>query len=141
MRQGQTFALSLSSYIFHESSCAEEDPSLAEYRNMIPYKAIFSLGILLIELGVNQPFTYSRLASQRTQDAGSFLNLLHEAQVKLDEVYRLAGDSYAYTAQRCVQFDFKGQQTQKDFGVPSFRQQFYNDVVAPVEATYHTLRN
>lgn len=55
---------------------------------------------------------------------------------KLDEVYRLAGDSYGDAAARCVKLSFQGRDVYKDFSFAQFRRQFYDTVVAPVQATY-----
>jgi hypothetical protein len=95
----------------------------------IPNKTIFALGILLIELGTNERFECSSLETILTDDYSTL-------QSKLDKVYREAGDSYGYAAQRCVKCDFPGQASHIDFELAKFRQQFHDTVIAPVQATY-----
>lgn len=106
-------------------------------------RAIFALGVLLIELCVNKSFQ-----EMRKVYAGSIEDpLLADyvaAERALDEVYSLAGNSYGYATERCVKFAFEGRDAHRDFGMSRFRQQFHDDVVAPVQATHHmylALRN
>lgn len=56
--------------------------------------------------------------------------------LKLDEVRREAGDSYGDSVERCVKFCFPGRDMYKDFDFSQFHQQFYETVVAPVQATH-----
>ncbi|KAH8742648.1 hypothetical protein F5883DRAFT_442043 [Diaporthe sp. PMI_573] len=98
-------------------------------RQSIPNRTICALGILLVELGTNQAFGADSVESIVAAETS-------ELRTRLDEVYREAGDSYGYAAQRCVKCDFQGQNSQIDFNAPKFRQQFYDSVVAPIQATY-----
>ncbi|KAL6853073.1 hypothetical protein ACO1O0_007626 [Amphichorda felina] len=85
----------------------------------IPNGFIFALGILLVELAINEVFQKSSLEAILH---GDFLTLRR----KLDEVYREAGSLYGNAAQS----------SHFDFGLPMFRQQFHHTVVAPLQATH-----
>lgn len=117
------------SYLLSSASVPRTLPKDDVVSRSIPNKLIFALGILLIELGINEGFGVDSLGSILTEDPSDLRN-------KLDDVYREAGDSYGYAAQRCVRFDFQGQTSQMDFELPKFRQQFHDTVVAPIQATY-----
>lgn len=125
------------SYLF-PTPTIQQQTLMNDFKHLIPNKAVFALGILLIELCINKPF--EELRENRLSGAGtSSVTLLDDYQValsKLDEVYRLAGDSYGYAAERCVKFSFQGRDVTKDFDFSQFRQQFHDAVVAPVQATY-----
>lgn len=95
----------------------------------IPNGFIFALGILLVELAINEVFQKSSLEAILH---GDFLTLRR----KLDEVYREAGSLYGNAAQRCVKCEFMGHSSHFDFGLPMFRQQFHHTVVAPLQATH-----
>ena len=121
------------------------EQTAADFKHLIPNRTVFAVGILLIELCVNRPFEELR-RNRRGGDGGdggggdaSATTLLDDYQValsRLDEVYRLAGDSYGYAAERCVKFSFQGRYVTKNFDFAQFRQQFHDTVVAPVQATY-----
>ncbi|KAH7108951.1 hypothetical protein EDB81DRAFT_849432 [Dactylonectria macrodidyma] len=98
-------------------------------RRSIPNKIIFALGILLIELAVNEAFHESSFDAILE---GDYLALRR----KLDKVYREAGCLYGNAAQRCVNCEFLGHTSQIDFSLPRFRQQFHHTVIAPLQATY-----
>ncbi|KAK4207499.1 hypothetical protein QBC37DRAFT_93067 [Rhypophila decipiens] len=95
--------------------------------NLIPNRTVYAVGLLLIELCTNKPFDATEESS---------FEHYHSALERLDEVYRLAGNSYGYAAERCVKFSFMGRDQYNDFEFSTFRQQFYESVVAPVQATY-----
>ncbi|MBE3045773.1 hypothetical protein IMZ48_25155 [Candidatus Bathyarchaeota archaeon] len=122
------------SYVFSPRTCEDEDEaSPDDFSNVVPNKTIFALGILLIELCISEPVT------EVQEDEGmppTLFETYESALGRLDEVYRLAGDSYGYATQRCVKFSFEGRDRYNDFDFGTFRQQFYNVVVAPVQATY-----
>jgi hypothetical protein len=68
--------------------------------------------------------------------SNSLLDDYQTALSRLDEVYRLAGDSYGDAVARCVKSEFQGRDIYKNFDFSQFRQKFYDTVVAPVQATY-----
>lgn len=122
------------SYIFSSPASLEEPPT-NDFKHLIPNRTVFALGIFLIELCTNKSFAKIRQASEGATPA-SLLDDYQTALSNLDEVYRLAGDSYGYAAERCVKFSFQGRDLYKDFDFSQFRQQFHDAVVAPVQATY-----
>jgi hypothetical protein len=123
-----------SSYIFSPPATREE-LTTNDFKHLIPNRIVFALGIFLIELCISKSFAEIRQASEGATPA-SLLDDYQAALSNLDEVYRLAGDSYGYAAERCVKFSFPGRDLYKDFDFSQFRQQFHNTVVAPVQATY-----
>jgi hypothetical protein len=102
---------------------------LSSLAHLIPNQLIFTLGILLVELAVNEVFQH---ASIETVLQGDYLTLRR----KLDRVYREAGDLYGNAAKRCVNCEFMGPSSALDLGLPGFRQQFHDTVMAPLQATY-----
>lgn len=122
------------SYVFSPRACQDEATE-DDHTNLVPNKTVFALGILLIELCISEP------VSELGQDEGlpsALIENYQSALSRLDEVYRMAGDSYGYAAERCVKFSFEGRNTLNDFDFESFRKQFYDVVVALVQATYLT---
>jgi hypothetical protein len=122
------------SYTFSKQVSLEE-PRTDDMKDQFPNIAVFALGIILIELCINRPIASIRRADEDTTPL-SLLDDYKTALSSLDEVYRLAGDSYGYAAERCVKFSFEGRNQHNDFDFLRFRQQFYGTVVAPVQATY-----
>jgi hypothetical protein len=123
------------SYIFSSPANPEEPPT-NDFKYLIPNGVVFALGIFLIELCIGRSFAEARQAGEGVTPA-SLLDVYQAALSNLDEVYRIAGDSYGYAAERCVKFSFKGgRDLYKDFGFSQFRQEFYDVVVAPIQATY-----
>jgi len=106
-----------------------------EFKHLIPNSAIFALGILLVELCLNNQFEEIRQASGSAASA-SLLDSYLTALRMLDEVYRQAGDSYGLAAERCLKFSFSGRDLYNNFSFSQFRQQFHDTVVAPVQTTY-----
>ncbi|KAF2798221.1 hypothetical protein K505DRAFT_268188 [Melanomma pulvis-pyrius CBS 109.77] len=122
------------SYNFSSPASLEEPPT-DDFKHLIPNRTVFALGIFLIELCTNKPFAETRQAGNGAMPA-SLLDEYQAALSNLDEVYRLAGDSYGYAVERCVKFSFQGRDVHKDFDFSQFRQQFHDAVVAPIQATY-----
>ena len=104
--------------------------------NQIRNKTLFALGILLIELCINKSFEEFRQQGDTGSSATTILDDLKIAESKIDEVYNQAGDSYGYAVQRCLRCEFPGRDITKKFEFSTFRRHFYNNVVAPVQATY-----
>ena len=122
------------SYIFSLPTTPEEPPT-NDFKHIIPNRTVFALGIFLIELCINKSFAEIRQVDERATPA-SLPDDYAAALSKLEEVYRLAGDSYGYAVARCVKFSFPGRDQNKDFCFSQFRRQFHDAVVAPVQATY-----
>ncbi|KAL7903830.1 hypothetical protein GGI35DRAFT_290399 [Trichoderma velutinum] len=94
-----------------------------------PKNLIFELGILLIELAVNQSFSQESISAILQHD---YRPLKHY----LDRVELEAGIYYFNAAQRCVYSVFLADQEQMDFDLDKFQHEFYSTVVAPLQATY-----
>lgn len=107
-------------------SPASSSTSLAQ---TTPKNLIFELGILLIELAVNQSFSQESLSAILQHD---YRPLKHY----LDRVELEAGIYYFNAAQRCVYSVFLADQEQMDFDLDKFQHEFYSTVVAPLQATY-----
>jgi hypothetical protein len=122
------------SYVFSSPATPEEPPT-NDFKHLIPNRTLFALGIFLIELCINKSFAEIRKAGESVTPA-SLLDDYQAALGNLDEVKRLAGDSYGYAAERCVKSSFQMRDEYKDFEISQFRQQFHDAVVAPVQATY-----
>lgn len=104
-------------------------PPAPSIDRLIPNRVIFALGILLVELAVNEVFQHPSLEAILQGDYPTLRR-------KLDRVYREAGSLYGNAAQRCVNCEFMGHSSGVDLGLPGFRQQFHDTVVAPLQATY-----
>lgn len=112
-----------------------EQPVADDFSYLIPNRTVFALGVLLIELCINRPFANIRQTSE-SLTAALQLDYYQDVVSKLEEVRLIAGDSYGDAAERCVKFTFPGRDLYKNFIFSQFRQQFYDGVVAPVQATY-----
>ncbi|RYP69215.1 hypothetical protein DL769_005330 [Monosporascus sp. CRB-8-3] len=128
------------SYLFPASTnpASSEQTSRNGFAHLIPNKTVFALGILLIELCINKPFggiKETRVSENNTSQT-TVLNVYSTALGRLDEVRRQAGDSYGNAVERCVKCVFRGSEKSREFDLPNFRQEFYEVVVAPVQATY-----
>lgn len=121
------------SYIF-TSTATPKEPPMDDFKHLIPNRTIFALGIILIELCINKSFAEIQQTGEKS--CQSLLDSYETALRTLDDVYRVAGDSYGYAVERCVKFSFQGRDLYKDFDFAQFRQQFHDAVVAPVQATY-----
>lgn len=123
------------SYIFSTSSPLppkeqqqqQRQPS-SEFDDMIPNRVIFALGVILIELCMID-----------MQKSDSLIKDYRTAVRELDRVRRIAGSAYGDAAERCVKFSFSGRDVYKKFGFEGFRKHFYENVVAPVQATYYLM--
>lgn len=114
------------SYTFSTTQLPEEHPS-SELDELIPNRVIFALGVILVELCM--------MDSKR----GSLIEEYRTAVSRLDEVRRIAGSAYGDAAERCIKFSFPGRDIHKKFDMSQFRRKFYEDVVAPVQATYYLM--
>ncbi|KAI1822192.1 hypothetical protein F4861DRAFT_515561 [Xylaria intraflava] len=113
------------SYSF--STTAAEERHSSELEELIPNRVIFALGMILVKLCMID------------LKSGSLIREYLTAVSRLDEVRRIAGCAYGDAAERCVKFSFPGRDVHKKFDVLQFRKQFYDDVVAPVQATYYLM--
>ncbi|KAM0260169.1 hypothetical protein ACHAQJ_002935 [Trichoderma viride] len=105
--------------------------STASFRQKTPKNLIFELGILLIELAVNQSFSEESLSAILKDD-------YRPLKKHLNRVEQEAGIYYFNAAQRCVYGVFLADQEQMDFDLDRFQHEFYSTVVAPLQATYES---
>ncbi|KAM0418720.1 hypothetical protein ACHAPT_012318 [Fusarium lateritium] len=129
------------SYEFHTPTMNKPPfPETTDFSGLIPNKSIFTLGVILIELCLKQPLEelrqtlYDQSRGQVLSDPT--LDQYHTAIDRLDDVYREGGDLYGNAVQRCIKCSFEGSKSTKRFNIEQFRMQFYNTVVAPVQARY-----
>jgi len=116
-----------------------KNTTTADFSHLIPNKLIFELGILLIELCINKPLSGLKLSSNLgpSPDSAAPLEDYSTAVSMLDEVRSLIGNGYGDAVELCVKFVFRGGiGSTKEFEHPDFRREFYETVVAPVQATY-----
>ena len=105
---------------------------------IIRNEAVFALGILLIELGLNKSFEECK----RTKNLGTATNIVDDYDIAdglIEDVFDEVGEPYGNAVQRCIRFAFPGRDTTKNFSHAAFRQYFHNLVVAPIEATLSTM--
>ncbi|KAJ3580542.1 hypothetical protein NPX13_g21 [Xylaria arbuscula] len=115
--------------------------------SQIRNKELFALGILLIELCLGKTFEQIRQESQDHSRPSASLGISSSpiddfeiANRQTDSIYLEAGDLYGYAVQRCLRCEFPGRDVTKTFEFSPFRQNFFNGVVAPIQATYEVLR-
>ncbi|KAK7953658.1 hypothetical protein PG988_014352 [Apiospora saccharicola] len=107
-------------------------------------KTLFALGLLLIELCLNRPFEQLRQEYQNDSLSATLgtappANDYVIANQHMPNVYLEAGDLYGYAVQRCLRCEFPGPDNTKNFNFEQFRREFFNCVIAPVQATYTLL--
>lgn len=107
----------------------------AQIRN----KAIFALGVFLIELCLPCSFEQLRHQQPTGNAQAAAINDYEIALAKIDEVYLDAGYSYGYAVQRCLRLEFPGREVEKNFDFRQFRQNFYYHFIAPIQAYYTRL--
>ncbi|KAI1426142.1 hypothetical protein F5Y12DRAFT_744164 [Xylaria sp. FL1777] len=108
--------------------------------SQIRHKTLFALGVLLIELGLNKTFNQVRsdvnpqgpACERSVQSDYAIANQVIEMETLELEL----GESYAHAVQRCIQCHFLGSESTQTFLHSGFRTQFFNGVVAPVQATF-----
>ncbi|KAL7935817.1 hypothetical protein V8C35DRAFT_298324 [Trichoderma chlorosporum] len=119
----------LSCLVPQKTSFPSPASSSTSLRQSTPKSLIFELGILLIELAVNQSFSQESLSAISQHD-------YRPLKQYLDQVELEAGIYYFNAAQRCVYSVFLADQEQMDFDLDKFQHEFYSTVVAPLQATY-----
>ena len=106
--------------------------------NQIINKSLFGLGIVLIELCLNQ--SIEELCSEfRDSNLPTFKGLLSAAELYgvatslIDRVYEEQGTQYGYVVQRCLKCEFGVQDSKKQLDNDDFRALVYEGVLAPLE--------
>ncbi|KAL2675693.1 hypothetical protein Neosp_011883 [[Neocosmospora] mangrovei] len=130
------------SYVCHKPATMDQSISSTtrSFGLLVPNKTIFTLGVTLMELCLGAPIEELRQTlhdESRGQALSSPILYQYDTAIaRLDDVYREAGDSYGNAVQRCIKSAFQGPESRRQFNVEQFQIQFYNTVVAPLQATY-----
>jgi hypothetical protein len=127
-------------------------PTTQFQSNQIPNPFFFSLGIRLIELGRNLPFTqirqeynasyspaYSPDPLPAQTQTPTAIDDFEVARAQYDELCLDPGPTYANAVDRCLRFLFPGNAAMHTFEYGEFRKTFFEDVVAPIQATYEMI--
>ena len=130
---------------FKSKSSQKTQSSVDNQLMRIRNKALFALGVLLIELCLNTTLDAIRRQEQDGKGKGKAaepiplteeLDDIALVEREADRVYLEAGQSYGYAVQRCLRCEFPGRDSTKSFDFEEFRRHFFNGVVAPVHAAY-----
>ena len=141
---------------FHPTSANPSTPTpapppTAQFQsNQVPNAFFFTLGIRLIELGRNLPFAQIRqeyntsLAATTSPNppsaqAPSTIDDYEVAKAQYDELCLDPGPTYANAVDRCLKFLFPGNAAMHTFEYGEFRKMFFEDVVAPTQATFELI--
>ncbi|THX36298.1 hypothetical protein D6D10_06798 [Aureobasidium pullulans] len=106
---------------------------------LIRDEAVFALGVLLIELCLDSSLDELGKTMNATTNSNSIIEDYKVANNSLDRVFLDAGDFYGNACRLCLRFEFYGRDVLMNFGEGTFRQEFYNEVVAPVQATFSAM--
>jgi len=143
------------SYIFKPespqgaASLTSESTEPTFQTRQIRNRALFTLGILLVELCLGK--TFDRIYQEAQATDSSPLPEIAEtsstppppseyeiATELIDEIYLREGELYGDAIRRCLRCEFPGRDVTKDFSFQPFRKQFLDGVVAPVQATFES---
>jgi hypothetical protein len=106
---------------------------------LVRNEAIFALGVLLIELGLNRSFEECKRNNGIDTATTNVVDDYDVANSLIEDIFDEVGEPYGNAVQRCIRFAFPGRDTTKNFNHAAFRQCFHNLVVAPIEATLSTV--
>ncbi|KAH0030900.1 hypothetical protein KCU78_g2939, partial [Aureobasidium melanogenum] len=109
------------------------------HSNVIRNKAIFALGVLLIELCLNRSFEECKRAANIGTTSTNIIDDYGVAESLIEDVFDEGGEPYGNAVQKCIRFAFPGRDTTKNFSHATFRRHFHHLVVAPIEATLSTV--
>ncbi|KAL5370918.1 hypothetical protein DPSP01_014590 [Paraphaeosphaeria sporulosa] len=136
---------------FHSSSSgasqAQQTPKDNFQSKQIQNRTLFTLAVRLLELGLNKPFSklrheYSSFAVSNPgaepphADDSNVVGDFDIAKALIVELALDPGRTFADAVDRCLRFLFPGPEHLNNFSEPSFRKTFFDEVVAPIQATY-----
>jgi len=111
-------------------------------------RVLFTLGILLLELGLGKTFEHIRQkAGRQARDDGgpsppevpaAPLGDYEIATGLIDKVHLREGAMYGDALQRCLRCEFPGRDSTKNFQHQSFRKDFFSGVVEPLQTTFES---
>ncbi|KAK0710659.1 hypothetical protein B0H67DRAFT_646098 [Lasiosphaeris hirsuta] len=113
-------------------------------------RGLFTLGILLVELCLGK--TFEQIHQEAQEDDLSSLpgrageisstpappSVYDIATELIDTIFANEGDLYGNAVQRCLRCEFPGRDVTKDFSFQTFRKDFLDGVVAPIQATFES---
>ena len=153
------------SHVFRPaSSCSQGSmPPLASasagfQTGQIHNRALFKLGILLLELCLGKTFEKIHQEAQANnlsglspeKDADDVVSFAvpprseYDIAIEviddkiIDDVYLREGDLYGDAIRRCLRCEFPGRDVMKDFNCKPFRKHFLDGVVAPMQALFES---
>jgi hypothetical protein len=137
------------SHGFRPSASTPGSPMQIDNQNFAPPQGnwirnmpLYTLAIRLIELGLGKPFTTLRNeyhASKGTTQSLQSSSDLDNFEVARHQLLKLQLDpspSYATAVQQCLSLSFYEVSQRNTFQNSAFRKTFFEDVVAPVQATF-----
>jgi hypothetical protein len=111
-------------------------------------RALFTLGVLLLELSLGKTFEHIRQKAGRQPrvDGGPSppevlaapLGDYEIATGLIDKVHLQEGAMYGDALQRCLRCEFPGRDSTKNFQHQSFRKDFFSGVVEPLQTTFES---
>jgi hypothetical protein len=137
------------SHGFRASASAPASPMQTLSQNFAPSQSnwirnmsLYTLAIRLIELGLGKPFTtlrneyHASKGTTQSLQSSSDLDDLDVAQCQLFKLQLDPSPSYATAVQQCLSLSFYEPSQRNTFQNGAFRKTFFEDVVAPVQATF-----
>ncbi|CAI6287040.1 unnamed protein product [Periconia digitata] len=136
--------------IFPPSSLPADDessnptPENQSYGKQIQNLTLYTLAIRLIELGRDKSLAqlrqeYQSITGERAKTTPNLLDDFEVARFHIRELELDPGIAYSHATDRCLRFIFPGSADTNTFENRSFRDLFFSDVVAPVQATYELI--
>lgn len=109
--------------------------------NAIPHYTLFSLAIILLEIGLDTEFQHLYETSTRSKfhgfdEAASLLEGFNTTEETVERLYDEMGDAYADAVKRCLKFNFPGRKSLQRFDNEGMLQEFFSAVVASVHERY-----
>ena len=105
-------------------------------RSQIPHMALYTLAIRLIELGMNKNLGRLRVKYEKAHGLQPLSSVDRDSAVAshyADQLHLDFGINYQNAIKRCLKFQFPDP-PENSFSYVTFRRDFFDDVVAPVQA-------
>ncbi|KAI0023992.1 hypothetical protein F4780DRAFT_687084 [Xylariomycetidae sp. FL0641] len=111
------------------------------HNSQICNQTVFSLGIILVELSLGEPFDEIRARGEAPGSTGGVLDEYQMAKEQIQRIYKQLGHTYGDAIQRCIKCSFSGRDSTHSFEFEQFRHDFFREVVVPVQTTYQHMRH
>jgi hypothetical protein len=110
----------------------------------VPNHFFFTLAICLIELGRNKLLAdirheYRSVLTTSYLQSPTAMDDFEVAKMQYDELVLDPGQEYANAVDQCLKFLFPGNPATHSFKQKHFRKTFFDEVVAPIQATYELI--